>query len=109
MELQFFHRKIPVYGEPEPVVLGDTECKFWWFDCCGPGFVMRTMKENGEWRPLQERFDEWLWKDAKAMDARPIFKLRGVFPAPKEITEGWLRLHPYQAIHGVKTHGITTL
>ena len=93
MELQFFHRRIPVLGEAEPVTLDDGEYKFWYFDCCDRGFTMRTKFVNGAWRPLQERFDEWLWHDAKTMDARPIFRLRQVIPATRALTGDWMRTH----------------
>ena len=97
--VKFFHRDLPITAEPESVMLEDGKYKFWEVVCPLPNRVaaitMRTKFENGAWRPLQERVDEFVRKDSANGVGYDMIWAKYVRPASKKRIEEWMQAHKW--------------
>jgi hypothetical protein len=102
MEIQFFHRKLPVLGDAPVIEFDDGAYKVWELWSNPPNeWVRQPMREKVGAVTLQERFDYFVWKEAALVGSgRSILYAHHFRPADKDMINYWLSGHKKRAVNG---------
>ena len=96
MQLKFFHRRLPVVGDPRPVQLPDGRFKFWAFMMGATTlYTMRTRWEGEQWSSLQQRLDQFIAQDSRGGNGKNMCWVDHVEPADDSEVKNWMEGHDW--------------